>query len=146
MPAGQRRAKLIERLIASDRFADRWTAFFADMLRLRSNATGGSSLIAYVHQAINADMPYDELCRNLISANGKANFTPEVGFVLADDADPLQLAAVTSQVFMGVRMSCAQCHDHPFDVWTRKDFYELACFLRQDPASRKSTDSHGLHD
>jgi len=85
-------------------------------------------LIAYVHKAVDEDMPYDELCRRLISANGKANFTPEVGFVLGDNADPLQMAAVTSQVFMGVRMSCAQCHDHPFDVWTRKDFYGLAAY------------------
>lgn len=127
-PAELRRQKLIDKLINHERFADRWTTFFADMLRLRSNATGGAALIAYVHQAVEADMPYDELCRRLISANGKANFTPEVGFVLGDDADPLQMAAVTSQVFMGVRMSCAQCHDHPFDVWTRKDFYGLAAF------------------
>lgn len=128
-PAHQRREKLIDKLLQHERFPDRWTTFFADMLRLRSNATGGTTLIAYVHQAIANDVPYDELCRKLISANGKADFTPEVGFILGDDADPLQLAAVTSQVFMGVRMSCAQCHDHPFDVWTRKDFYGLAAYF-----------------
>jgi len=127
-PANGRREKLIDKLIEHERFADRWTTFFADMLRLRSNATGGAALLAYVHKAVKEDMPYDELCRRLISANGKANSTPEVGFVLGDDADPLQMAAVTSQVFMGVRMSCAQCHDHPFDVWTRKDFYGLAAY------------------
>lgn len=127
-PADERREKLVDKLIQHERFVDRWTTFFADMLRLRSNATGGAALLAYVHKAIEEDMPYDELCRRLISANGKANATPEVGFILGDDADPLQMAAVTSQVFMGVRMSCAQCHDHPFDVWTRKDFYGLAAY------------------
>ena len=128
-PASERRERLTAKLLEHDRFADRWTTFFADMFRLRSNATGGTTLIAYVHQAIANDVPYDELCRRLISANGKADYTPEVGFILADDADPMQLAAVTSQVFLGVRMSCAQCHDHPFDVWTREDFYGLAAFF-----------------
>ncbi|MCA9175311.1 MAG: DUF1553 domain-containing protein [Planctomycetales bacterium] len=127
-PRADRRERLIEKLLHHERFADRWTTFFADMLRLRSNATGGTTLIAYVHEAIANDMPYDELCRRLIAANGKADYTPEAGFVLADDADPLQLAAVTSQVFLGIRMSCAQCHDHPFDVWKREDFYGLAAF------------------
>ncbi|MDP6445011.1 MAG: DUF1553 domain-containing protein [Pirellulaceae bacterium] len=127
--AAERRGKLIDRLMSDDRFADRWTVFFGDMLRLRSNATGGAALTAFVHQAIQNDMPYDELSRRLISTNGKANSTPEVGFVLGDNADPFALAAVTSQVFMGVRIGCAQCHDHPFDVWTREDFYGMAAYF-----------------
>ncbi len=129
VPADQRREKLVADLLQHERFADRWTAFFGDLLRLRSNATGGAALTAYVHEAIDNDMPYDELCRRLISANGKANNVPEVGFILGDDADPMAMAAVTAQTFMGIRISCAQCHDHPFDVWTRDDFYGLAAFF-----------------
>ena len=128
-PAEERRSQLVDRLLADERFADRWTTFMADLLRIRSTATGGAALTAYVHQAIQSDMPYDELCRRLISANGKANTTPEVGFILGDDANPTAMAAVTAQVFLGVRISCAECHDHPFDVWTRNDFYSLAAFF-----------------
>ncbi|MEK6234334.1 MAG: DUF1549 domain-containing protein, partial [Planctomycetales bacterium] len=113
-PAKQRRAKLVDKLIADARFADRWTTFFGDMLRLRSNASGGAALTAYVHEAVRENMPYDKLCRRLISANGKANAIPEVGFILGDDADPKAMAAVTAQVFLGIRISCAECHDHPF--------------------------------
>lgn len=128
-PKDERRSNLVEKLTTSDRFADRWTIFFGDMLRIRSGATGGSALLAYVHNALNNDMPYNELAHKLIVTNGKANFTPEVGFVLGDNADPFALASVTSQVFMGIRIGCAQCHDHPFDVWTREDFYGLAAFF-----------------
>ena len=128
-PQKERRGKLIEKLMTDSRFTDRWTVFFSDMLRLRSNSPGGSALIAYVHNAIQTGMPYDELSRRLIATNGKANSTPEVGFILGDDADPFAMASVTSQVFMGVRMGCAQCHDHPFDVWTQKDFYSMAAFF-----------------
>lgn len=127
-PAATRREKLIDKLLADDRFADRWTLFYADMLRLRSQATGGAALMAFVHNSLKSNMPYDEMCRKLISTNGKAGKTPEVGFILGDDADPLAMASVTSQVFMGVRIGCAQCHDHPFDVWSRRDFYDMAAF------------------
>ena len=128
-PEKGRREKLIDKLIADERFADRWTIFYADMLRLRSNATGGPALIAYVHNAVKTGMPYDEMCRRLIYTNGKANKVPEAGFILGDDADPLAMASITSQVFMGVRIGCAQCHDHPFDVWKRRDFYDMAAYF-----------------
>ena len=127
-PAGERRTKLIDQLLKDPRFADRWTLFYADMLRLRSQASGGSALMAYVHNAVKTGMPYDEMARKLIYTNGKAGKTPEVGFILGDDADPLAMASVTSQVFLGVRIGCAQCHDHPFDVWSRRDFYDIAAY------------------
>lgn len=127
-PAKTRRAELIDKLLQDERFADRWTLFYADMLRLRSNAVGGSALMAWVHNAIKTGMPYDEMCQKLIASNGKAGRVPEAGFVLADDADPLAMASITAQVFLGVRIGCAQCHDHPFDVWSRRQFYDLAAF------------------
>ncbi len=128
-PENERRQRLIAQYMADPGFADRFSAFFADMLRIRSNQEGGNALLAYVHQAISTDMPYDEMCRRLIATNGKAGRTPEVGFVLGDDADPMALASATAQVFMGIRISCAQCHDHPFDRWTREDFYSVAAFF-----------------
>ncbi|MEZ6091097.1 MAG: DUF1549 domain-containing protein [Pirellulaceae bacterium] len=127
-PSATRRDALVDQLLSDERFADRWTLFYADMLRLRSQATGGAALFAWVHHAVKTKMPYDQMCRKLIATNGKAGKVPEAGFILGDDADPLVMASVTSQVFMGVRMGCAQCHDHPFDHWTRRDFYDLAAF------------------
>ena len=58
-----RRALLLERLFEHERFADRWTAFFADMLRIRTAATGGGALLAYVHQSIREEKPFDELAK-----------------------------------------------------------------------------------
>ncbi|MFP6769122.1 MAG: DUF1549 and DUF1553 domain-containing protein [Planctomycetaceae bacterium] len=129
LPATSRREKTVERLLADQRFADRWTIFFADLLRLRSNAEGGGASIAFIHRALRDRMPWDEMARRMISASGKAGATPELGFILGDNADPMALAGAAAQVFMGVRVACAQCHDHPFDVWTRKDFYGLAAFF-----------------
>lgn len=129
LPSSERRANVTERLLADGRFADRWTIFYADLLRLRTNAEGGQAFLAFVHKAVEANMPYDEMVRQLLIANGKANFTPEVGFILGDGADPMAMAGVTSQTFLGIRIACAQCHDHPFDVWKREDFYGLAAYF-----------------
>ena len=128
-PSNERRLQVIEKLLADGRFADRWTVFYSDLLRLRTGAEGGQAFLAYVHKAVEANMPYDDMVRRLLIANGKANYTPEVGFILGDGADPMAMAGVTSQTFMGIRIACAQCHDHPFDVWTREDFYGLAAYF-----------------
>ena len=124
-----RRAKLIEKLTSHPRFADRWTIFMADMLRIRSNVTGGNQLLAYIHGSLDQGKPYDELVRELISASGRSNSNPAVGYILGDDAAPMELAAATSQIFLGVRIGCAMCHDHPFDDWEQKHFYDLAAFF-----------------
>ncbi len=124
-----KRAELVDRLIADERFIDRWTVFYSDMFRLRAQADGGRAAIAWMHEAISDAMPHDEICRRLITTNGKAGAAPEVAFVLGDNADPMILAGVTSQVFMGVRIQCAQCHDHPFDVWTQENFYGFAAYF-----------------
>ncbi|MDA1229751.1 MAG: DUF1553 domain-containing protein [Planctomycetota bacterium] len=129
MPQQTRRETLIDSLLQNERFADTWTVFYADMLRLRSGADGGAAAIAFVHEAVEDGMPFDELAKRFISANGKAGATPEVGYVLGDNADPMALAGATAQVFLGVRVACAQCHDHPFDSWTQQDFYGLAAYF-----------------
>jgi hypothetical protein len=129
LPSATRREKTVDKLMADPRFVDRWTTFYADLLRLRYNSPGGQAALAFVHQAVADEMPFDEMARRFISANGKAGAVPEVAYVLGDNADPMALAGVTSQVFMGVRISCAQCHDHPFDKWTREDFYGFAAYF-----------------
>ena len=128
LPTGERRNHVIDRLIADPRFNDRWTVFFADMLRIRTGEEGGGAYLAFVHQSLENKLPYDQMCRQLISANGRANVVPEVGFVLGDAADPMALAGATAQTFLGIRIACAQCHDHPFDVWKREQFHGLAAY------------------
>lgn len=128
-PVAERRTRLVEKLLKHEGFADRWTVFLADMFRVRSGADGGAAMQAWVHKSVQEGMPYDEMCRQLIVASGRAGKVPEVGFVLGDNADPMALAGTTAQVFLGVRIACAQCHDHPFDVWKREQFYGMAAYF-----------------
>ncbi|MEM7011770.1 MAG: DUF1549 domain-containing protein, partial [Verrucomicrobiota bacterium] len=128
-PANERREKLVNKLLEDPRYAERWMVFYSDMLRVRSNARGGRELQAWIYQAAAENKGWDKIARDLISASGRTTRNPAVGFILNDGADPMSMAAATSQVFLGVRLSCAQCHDHPFDDWTQKEFYELASFF-----------------
>jgi hypothetical protein len=128
-PGDGRREKLVARLLAHPRFVDRWTVFMADMLRIRSNIAGGNQLLAYIHGSIEREKPYDVLVRELIAASGRANSNPAVGYLLGDDVNPMELAASSAQVFLGVRIGCAMCHDHPFDDWRQKDFYHFAAYF-----------------
>ena len=114
-PAATRRAKLIDVLLTDNRFADRWTVFFSDLLRVRSNATGGNAFLAYLHKSLEANRPWDVMAREMLSANGSAGKVPAVGLILGEDVDSMAMAAATSQMFLGVRMQCAQCHNHPTD-------------------------------
>ncbi len=126
-----RREKLVDKLLAHPRFAERWTVFFADMLRIRSQAEGGSQMLAYVNRSLAERKPYDEMARELIATNGRPEEAPAAGFALSDAVNPMALAGATSQIFLGVRIGCAECHDHPFDDWKQKEFYELAAFFGQ---------------
>jgi hypothetical protein len=128
-PAAERRARAVEDFMGRDQYADRWAIFYSDLFRVRYGSDGGAALQAFVHEAVRTNVPYDVLTRKLLGASGRAGSQPETGFILGDDADPYALAGVVSQVFMGVRISCAQCHNHPFDVWTQEDFYDLAAFF-----------------
>ena len=125
----ERREKAIEEYLGRDQFADRWAIFFGDLLRVRYNADGGNAFQAFVYEALRNNMPYDVMTRRLLAAAGRAGSQPETGFILGDDADPYAMTGVVSQVFMGVRISCAECHNHPFDSWTREEFYNLAAFF-----------------
>ncbi len=131
MPEASRREQWIDQLLKDARFSERWTVFFADMLRIRSQADGGSQLLEYVRRSLQDGKPYDEMTRELIGTNGHPQQRPAAGFVLSDEVQPMALAGATAQIFLGLRLACAECHDHPFDDWKQKEFYELAAFFGQ---------------
>jgi len=126
----QKRAKLIDALLASDGYAGHMFNFWADLLRVADSAKGPITTEAYgewLKMALKADMPYDQFVRELITARGGAWDTGAIGFYMRDD-NKLDHLAYATQVFLGTQMMCAQCHDHPFDKWTQLDYYGLMGF------------------
>lgn len=128
-PAETRRSQLVDSLLAHPRFADRWSVFFADMLRIRSGQPGADRWLGWVHGSLRDAKPYDQMVRELVASSGRPGSAPAVGFLLAEGANPLELGAVTAQIFLGVQIGCAMCHDHPYDDWEQRDFYEFSAFF-----------------
>lgn len=139
-PAGTRRLRLVERLVATDRFADRWAVWLGDMLRARSGAVGGPELDRFLRRSMRDRVPYDHMVRQLLTAVGTSGHDGAIGYFAAVDADPLEMAGLVAQTLLGIRMKCARCHDHPFDRWSQREYYELAAFFGSTRAVRGAPD------
>ncbi|MBL9183753.1 MAG: DUF1549 domain-containing protein [Verrucomicrobiaceae bacterium] len=130
--AEDKRAKLIDELLASDGYAQNFFNYWADILRLRTQLAVGNSQPAgaaynnWLRKALADNVPYDKMVREMVTASGKTYENGAVGFYLRDYNMPLDNMAVTTQIFLGTSMVCAQCHNHPFDKWTQMDYYQMA--------------------
>jgi len=133
-----KRAKAIDTLLNSKRYAEHWTTLWCDMLREQTNVRGNSGTIrgsyrTWIEESLEKNMPYDQFVRTLLTSNGSANETGAVNFYLRDtrgnNIDSVETVNLVAGVFMGTRMACAQCHDHPFDKWVQTDFHSLMSFF-----------------
>ena len=126
----QKRAKLIDTLLASDGHTSHMFNYWADILRLSDNVKGRLTAEAYeewLKKQIKANTPYDQFVRNLLTTDGGVWDSGSIGFWQRDE-NKLDHLAYTVQVFLGTSMVCAQCHNHPFDKWTQMDYYQMAAF------------------
>lgn len=126
----QKRAKLIDTLLASDGYTSHMFNYWADILRLSDNVKGRLAAEAYeewLKKQIKDNAPYDQFVRNLLTTDGGVWDSGSIGFWQRDE-NKLDHLAYTVQVFLGTSIVCAQCHDHPFDKWTQMDYYHMAAF------------------
>jgi hypothetical protein len=129
-----KRAKLIDRLLERKEFAEVWAMKWAEVLMVKSsNTVSYKSAFLYSNwltEQIANGVPLDEMARKLLSANGGTFTNPATNFYQIEN-DTLKTAENVAQVFMGLRIQCAQCHNHPFDRWTMDDYYSFAAFFSQ---------------
>ena len=127
-----KRAKLIDELLGSEGYVSHMFNWKADLLRVntRGLAAGqpGKLYDDWVKDAIRSHMPYDEFVRQLITASGYLWENGAVGFYVRDLGMPLDHMSNMTRVFLGTRIECAQCHDHPLEPITQKDFYQMVAF------------------
>ena len=132
-PAGRRRAQLIDQLLNGEAFVSHFYNYWADILRMQdhSKAQRGNVFIQFqlwVKEAIRTNMPYDQFVREIVSAHGMSWEKKTIGYYVRDRGMPLDNMANTVRIFLGTRLECAQCHDHPFDSWSQKDFFKMAAY------------------
>ena len=125
----QKRAKLIDALLASPGFESHFFNWKADQLRVyRIEGLPGWLYGDWLKEGIRSNQPYDAVVRQLVTASGYLWDNGAVGFYLRDLGMPLDHMSNLSRLFLGTRMECAQCHDHPLQPVTQKDFYQMTAF------------------
>lgn len=126
-----KRSKLIDELLNSDGYASHNFNYWADVLRytdsLNSNVRG-EHYRQWIKQSLAENKPWDRFVHELLTAEGLVWENPATGYLQRDANMPLDNMNNTVRIFLGTRIGCAQCHDHPFDRWTQKEFYQMAAF------------------
>jgi hypothetical protein len=133
--APDKRARLVDALMTRKEFVELWVMKWAEILQIRSqgNDVSPKGAILYhqwLDRRIAANEPIDRMVRDLITARGGTFENPPSNYFQLE-RDTLKLAENVAQAFLGMRIQCAQCHNHPFDRWTMDDYYGFAAFFKQ---------------
>ncbi len=128
-----KRERLIEKLLESEGYVSHQYNFWADVLRInqRLGSSGPQAEAAYqlwVKRALRENMPYDKMAYELVRGRGHIWDNGAAGYYQRDRGMPLDNMSNTVRIFLGTRLECAQCHNHPFDKWTQMDYYKMAAF------------------
>ncbi|WP_152050603.1 DUF1549 and DUF1553 domain-containing protein [Tautonia marina] len=123
-----KRAHLVDALLDRPEFADFWALKWADLLRNEEKTMGPKGVWAFqrwLRDQIAADVPLTNFAEALLTGSGSSWGNPPASFYRTN-RDPETCAESFGQIFLGVRLQCARCHNHPFDVWTQDDYYGIA--------------------
>ncbi|WP_226895416.1 PSD1 and planctomycete cytochrome C domain-containing protein [Luteolibacter marinus] len=152
-----KREALVDELIARKEFSEMWVMKWAELLQIRTFNNGGQQVsykaalgyYNWLRDRIAGNVPFNQVVRELLSSEGGTFASPPTNFFQVEQ-DVLKLTENVAQVFMGTRIQCAQCHNHPFDRWTVDDYYGFASFFAQvkrknaeDPRERIIFDGGG---
>ncbi|MEA2630298.1 MAG: hypothetical protein QOE66_517, partial [Chloroflexota bacterium] len=130
-PAPDRRARVVDRLLNRPEFYDFWTLKFADILRSNARliqSKGTYVFNRWIREQLERGTPMDQFVRALLTAEGSAMRNPAANYYRIS-RDPENSVETTAQLFLGVPIQCAKCHNHPFERWTQDDYYGFAAFF-----------------
>ena len=135
-----KRDRVIDALLDSpdyaDYFANKWATLLKNRRESKADITANFAFHSWVRDSLLANKPYDQFVREILAATGTIVENPPVAWYKRVKLPEQQLEDV-AQLFLGVRMQCAQCHHHPFERWSQADYYSLAAFFSQ--VGRKPT-------
>ena len=137
--SADRRGRLVDVLLDHPEYAEHWANKWADLLRPNPYRVGIKAVLnydAWVRRAFRQNMPYDQFVRELVTARGSTYRNGAVT-LFRDRRDPAERATIVTQLFLGIRLECARCHHHPFEIWAQEDFYSFAAYFAK--LSRKGT-------
>ncbi len=139
--APNKRELLVDDLLSRKEFVELWVMKWAELLQIKSSlqVSYKAMLLYYnwLQEKLAKNVPMDQMVQDLLACKGGTFKNPASNYY-QNETDTLKVAENVAQVFMGMRIQCAQCHNHPFDRWTMNDYYGFAAFFSQ--IGRKGTD------
>ena len=131
----KKREKLVDNLLGRKEFVEMWVMKWAELLQIRTvaNRVTTKPMLRYFNwlkEKVSSNTPMDVMVQELLASKGGTFVSPATNYYQAE-TDTLKTAENVAQVFMGMRIQCAQCHNHPFDRWTQNDYYGFAAFFSQ---------------
>ncbi|MBL9091885.1 MAG: DUF1553 domain-containing protein [Planctomycetaceae bacterium] len=129
--APDKRTKLVDSLLARPEYGDFWANKWADLLRPNPYRVGIKATFAFdqwIRESFRTNKPYDQFVRELVSARG-STFRNGATVLFRDRRTPEEVTTMVCQLFLGVRLDCARCHHHPFEVWGQDEFYGSAAYF-----------------
>lgn len=140
----EKRAKLIDSLLDStdyaDYFANKWVAILRNKRKKETDKAATFAFHEWVRQSFIENKPYDDFVRDIVTASGELGKNPPVAWY-REVKDTATQVEDTAQLFLGLRIQCARCHHHPFEIWSQDDYYSFAAFFSQ--VSRKNSRVRG---
>ncbi len=132
-PQKEKRTRLIDQLMARPEYIDHWSLKWGDLLESNRKFLGPKGMWRFrdwVRESVAENKPYNQFVYELLTARGSNYDNPAANYFLVSDLPNTQMET-TTQLFLGVRFVCAHCHDHPFEQWTNKQYFELSAFFAQ---------------
>jgi hypothetical protein len=131
--AADRRAKLVDRLLASpdyaDYFASKWSAVLRNKRQsAKDDLKPTAAFHAWVRASLDKNLPFDQFARAILTAHGEEVQNPPVGWY-REVKDAFSQVEDSAQLFLGTRLGCARCHHHPLEKWSQQDYYGFAAFF-----------------
>jgi Protein of unknown function (DUF1549)/Protein of unknown function (DUF1553)/Bacterial Ig-like domain (group 2) len=148
-PRADKRAKLIDALLERPEFVDHWALFLGDLLQNRKErdhdvrgTKGVRDFHDWLRKQVAANRPWDELARDVLTASGTTTDNPAVGYYVVTvgeqrEAHRSEVVASAAQAFLGTRIGCAQCHNHPLERYTQDDYYHFSAYFSRVKLERK---------
>jgi hypothetical protein len=150
-----KRSKLIDLLLERPEFVDYWALQLSDLLQNRKErdhdvrgVKGVRAFHEWVRRQVAGNRPWDELVRDVLTSKGPANENPAIGYYVVTvgenrEVEKSEVVGSVAQAFLGTRIGCAQCHNHPLERYTQNDYYHFAGFFAQIKFDRKDPKSGG---
>ena len=146
--SADKRAQLIDRLLRTEAYAVNWGRYWRDVVTYHTPASGNylrwQLFDRWWTDQLKRNRPWDEVVAALVTATGQNDEQAPVNYLTAMYGNPIEIAAVTSRVFLGVQIQCAECHNAKTEPWKREQFHEFAAFFgRAKIIQHKDTDEKG---